>query len=48
MASYIILANFTSVGIRNVKATTQRAKDFRNQTEKVGIKEVGFFLEVVL
>ncbi len=38
MASYIILANFTSVGIRNIKASTQRAKDFRSQTEKVGIK----------
>ena len=38
MASYIILANYTSVGIRNIKATTQRAKDFRSETEKVGIK----------
>jgi uncharacterized protein with GYD domain len=38
MASYIILANFTSVGIRNIKTTTQRAKDFRSKTEKVVIK----------
>ena len=38
MASYIMLANFTSLGIRNINATTQRARDFKKATEKVGIK----------
>ncbi len=38
MASYIMLANFTALGIRNVVATTQRARDFKKATEKVGIK----------
>ncbi len=38
MASYIILANYTSIGIKNIKGTTQRAKDFKSETEKVGIK----------
>ncbi len=38
MASYIMLANYTSLGIRNINATTQRARDFKKETEKVGIK----------
>jgi len=38
MASYIMLGNYTSLGIRNINSTTQRAKDFRKETEKVGIK----------
>ena len=38
MASYIILANFTSEGIRNINATTQRARDFKSATEKAGVK----------
>ena len=38
MASYIMLANYTSLGIRNISATTQRARDFKKETEKVGIK----------
>ncbi len=38
MASYIMLANFTALGIRNITATTQRAKDFKKATDKVGIK----------
>jgi len=38
MASYIMLANYTSLGIRNINSTTQRARDFRKETEKVGIK----------
>ena len=38
MASYIMLANYTSLGIRNINSTTQRARDFKNETEKVGIK----------
>ena len=38
MPTYIILANFTSEGIRNIKGTTQRARDFRKETEKTGVK----------
>ncbi len=38
MSTYIILANFTSVGIRNINATTQRARDFKSATEKAGVK----------
>ncbi len=38
MASYIMLANYTSLGIRNINSTTQRARDFKIETEKVGIK----------
>ncbi len=38
MASYIMLANFTALGMRNITATTQRARDFKKATEKVGIK----------
>ena len=38
MGYYIILANYTTVGVRNIKATTQRAKDFRSKTEKAGVK----------
>jgi len=33
-----MLANFTALGIRNITATTQRAKDFKKATDKVGIK----------
>ena len=38
MSTYIILANYTSVGIRNINATTQRARDFKSETEKAGVK----------
>jgi len=38
MASYIMLANYTSLGIRNINAKTQRARDFKKENEKVGIK----------
>jgi len=38
MPSYIMLANFTALGMRNIVATTQRARDFKKATEKVGIK----------
>ena len=38
MSTYIILANYTSVGIRNINGTTQRARDFKSETEKIGVK----------
>ena len=42
MANYIILANFTDQGIRNVKETTERADAVRSMAEKVGatIKDI--------
>ena len=38
MANYVVLANFTDQGIRNVKDTTQRAKAFRELAGKLGVK----------
>ena len=38
MVSYIVLGKFTLQGMRNIQATTQRARDFKSQTDKVGIK----------
>ena len=38
MSTYIILANYTSIGIRNINGTTQRARDFKSETEKAGVK----------
>ena len=32
-----MLANYTSLGIGNINATTQRARDFKKETAKVGI-----------
>ncbi len=42
MATYIILANFTEQGIRNVKDTTKRADTFRDMAQKAGatVKEL--------
>ena len=37
MATYIILANFTEQGIRNVKDTSNRADAFRNMAQKAGV-----------
>jgi uncharacterized protein with GYD domain len=37
MATYIILANFTEQGIRNVKDTTNRANAFKDMAQKAGI-----------
>ena len=36
MANYIILANFTDQGIRNVKETTKRAEAVRSLAKKAG------------
>jgi uncharacterized protein with GYD domain len=37
MATYIILANFTEQGIRNVKDTTKRADAFKTMAQKAGV-----------
>ena len=37
MATYIILANFTEQGIRNVKDTPNRADAFKDMARKAGI-----------
>ena len=38
MAFYVVLANFTDQGIRNVKDTTKRAEAFKAMAEKSGVK----------
>jgi uncharacterized protein with GYD domain len=37
MATYIILANFTEQGIRNVKESPNRADAFRDMARKAGV-----------
>ena len=37
MAHYIILANFTDQGIRNIKDTAKRAKAFRDTAKDMGV-----------
>jgi uncharacterized protein with GYD domain len=37
MATYIILANFTDQGIRNVKDTPKRADAFKDMAKKSGV-----------
>jgi uncharacterized protein with GYD domain len=37
MATYIILANFSEQGIRNVKDTTKRADAFKDMARKAGV-----------
>jgi uncharacterized protein with GYD domain len=37
MATYIILANFTEQGIRNVKDTANRSDAFRDMAQKAGV-----------
>ncbi|KAB2850125.1 MAG: GYD domain-containing protein [Hyphomicrobiaceae bacterium] len=36
MASYVVLANFSDQGIKNVKQTVERADAFRHMAEKIG------------
>ena len=43
MATYIVLANFTDQGIRNVKETTKRADAVREMAKKFGVNVIGFF-----
>ena len=38
MPAYITLVNFTDQGIRNVRATTKRAKAFQSMADKAGAK----------
>jgi uncharacterized protein with GYD domain len=38
MATYIVLANFTEQGIRNVKDTHKRAEAFKELAGKYGVK----------
>ena len=42
MATYIVLANFTEQGIRNVKDSPQRADAFKDMAKKTGatVKDV--------
>jgi uncharacterized protein with GYD domain len=37
MSTYIWLVNWTDQGIRNVKETTNRAKGFKEMSEKMGV-----------
>ena len=37
MATYIVLANFTEQGIRNVKDTTKRADAFKEMAKSSGV-----------
>ncbi len=43
MATYVILANWTDQGSKNVKDTVQRTQQFRNDCERRGIKVQGTF-----
>jgi uncharacterized protein with GYD domain len=38
MALYVILANFTDQGVRNIKDTPKRAEAFKAMAEKSGVK----------
>jgi len=38
MAHYVVLANFTDQGIRNIKETGERAKAFRETAKNLGVK----------
>ena len=42
MATYIVLANFTDQGIRNIKETTKRADAFKELAKSAGasVKEI--------
>jgi uncharacterized protein with GYD domain len=43
MATYIILANFTEQGIRNVKDSPKRAQAFKDQAKKAGATVKEFY-----
>jgi len=43
MATYIVLANFTEQGIRNVKDTHKRAEAFKEAAGKRGISVKDFY-----
>ena len=46
MPNYIILANWTDQGIRNVKDTIKRAKSYEGAIEKAGGKSLGFYYTI--
>jgi uncharacterized protein with GYD domain len=46
MPNYIILANWTDQGIRNVKDTIKRAKSYKGAIEKAGGKFLGFYYTI--
>ena len=46
MPNYIILANWTDQGIRNVKDTIKRAKSYEDAVEKAGGKFLGFYYTI--
>jgi uncharacterized protein with GYD domain len=46
MPRYIVLLNWTSQGIKNVKDTVKRAKSFENAIEKAGGKSLGFYYTI--
>jgi uncharacterized protein with GYD domain len=37
MATYVSLVNFTEQGVRDIKATTERAEKFRAAAQKAGV-----------
>ncbi len=43
MASYVILANWTDQGLKNVKDTIQREQQFRANCEQHGVKVLSFY-----
>lgn len=43
MATYIVLANFTEQGIRNVKDTTKRAEAVREAAARFGVTAKDFY-----
>ena len=46
MPRYILLINWTTQGIKNVKDTVKRAKSFENAIEKAGGKSHGFYYTI--
>jgi uncharacterized protein with GYD domain len=43
MATYVVLANWTDQGIRNVKETTKRVDAFKDSAKKVGVTVKDFY-----
>jgi uncharacterized protein with GYD domain len=50
MATYIVLANFTDQGIRNIKDTTKRADAFKELAKSLGatVKDVYWTLGLTM
>ena len=46
MPNYIILANWTDQGIKNVKDTVKRSKYFEDVIEKAGGKSIGIYYTI--